>query len=99
MRLESGNSGEATRYLERFSAQPGVGPRYRAIAEASLGLCHFLRKDAQKARALWAGIDTADPEVQLTLAAVYSRAGLQERDAVAMRDAALRTVADSPPSR
>ncbi len=99
MLLESGNSGEATRYLERFSAQPGVEPRYRAIAEASLGLCHFLRKDAQKARALWAGIDTADPEVQLALAAVYSRAGLQERDPVAMGDAALKKVGYSPSSR
>src|SRR5205809_10985 len=99
MLLESGNSGEATRYLERFSAQPGVEPRYRAIAEANLGLCHFLRKDAQKARALWAAIDTADPEIQLALAAVYIRAGLQERDPVAMGDAALKKVGYSPSSR
>src|SRR3989441_240425 len=97
--LENGNSGEATRYLERFGAQPGVEPRYRALAEANLGLCHFLRKDAQTARALWAALDTADPEIQVTLAAVYSRAGLKDRDPVAMGDAALKRIGPSPSSR
>jgi len=97
--LENGNSAEATRYLERFSAQPGVEPRYRAIAEANLGRCHLLRKDAHAARVLWASIDTADPEIQAALAAVYSRAGLQDRDPVAMADAALKKVGYGPSPR
>jgi tetratricopeptide (TPR) repeat protein len=97
--LETGNSGEAARYLERFIAQRGVESRYRAIAEASLGLCRLLRKDTQAARALWASIDTADPETQVALAAVYSRARLSDRDPVAMGDAALKKVGDSPSSR
>lgn len=97
--LENGHPGEARRYLERFRAQPRLPPRYRAIAEANLGLCHFLRKDAPSARALWAAIDTADPEVQAALAAVYSRAGLKDKDPVAMGDAALRRVGSSPSAR
>src|SRR5439155_1011153 len=97
--LEIGSSGDATKYLERFSTQTGVEPRYKATAEAELGLCHFLRKDASKARALWAALDTADPDVQVALAAVYSKAGLKERDPVAMADAALRKVGASPSRR
>ncbi|MGH7323827.1 MAG: hypothetical protein ACREJ9_04175 [Candidatus Rokuibacteriota bacterium] len=96
--LENGHPGEATRYLERFSAQPRIEPRYRAIAEANLGLCHFLRKDAPGARARWATIDTADPEVQVTIAAVYSRAGLKDKDPAALGDAALKRVGSTPSS-
>lgn len=97
--LENGNPGEARAYLERFRTQSGIDPRYRAIAEASLGLCHFLRKDAHAARTLWASIDAADPEVQLALAAVYSRAGVKDRDPMAMAETALRRVAYSLSSR
>ena len=92
--LENGNAGEATKYLERFSAQRGLEPRYKAIAGASLGLSHFLGKNAQAARAQWATVDTADPEVQMALAAVYSQAGLKDRDPVGMGDAALKKVGD-----
>jgi tetratricopeptide (TPR) repeat protein len=94
--LENANPAEATGYLERFRAQPGVDPRHRVIAEASLGLGHFLRKDAPAARTLWASLAADDPELQVALAAVYSRAGLKDRDPVAMADAALRRVASSP---
>src|SRR3989475_1235049 len=97
--LENGNAGEATKYLERFSAQRGLEPRDKAIAGASLGLSHFLGKNAQAARAQWATIDTADPEVQMALAAVYSQAGLKDRDPVGMGDAALKKVGASPSSR
>src|SRR2546428_7196518 len=44
MLLESGNSGEATRYLERFSAQHPPHPRHQPPPEPSLGPCHFLAK-------------------------------------------------------
>jgi tetratricopeptide (TPR) repeat protein len=97
--LENGTAGDAAKYLERFSTQTGVEPRYKAIAGAHLGLCHFLRRDAAKARALWAALDTADPDVQVALAAVYSRAGLKERDPVAMADAALKKVGATPSPR
>ena len=97
--LESGEAREAAKYLERFSAQPGIPSRYRAIAGASLGLSHFVGNNAQAARAQWASVDTADPEVQMALAAAYSRAGLKDRDPVAMGEAALRKAGASPSPR
>ena len=96
--LENGDAREAAKYLERFSAQPGLPPRYKAIAGASLGLSHFLTRNPQAARAQWATVDTADPEAQVALAAVYSRAGLKDRDPVGLGDAALKKVS-SPSSR
>jgi tetratricopeptide (TPR) repeat protein len=97
--LESGEAREAAKYLERFSAQPGISSRYRAIAGASLGLSHFVGNNAQAARAQWANVDTADPEVQMALAAAYSRAGLKDRDPAAMGEAALRKAGASPSPR
>jgi tetratricopeptide (TPR) repeat protein len=96
--LENGDAREAAKHLERFSAQPGLDPRSRAIAGASLGLSLFLTRNQQAARARWASVDTADPEAQLALAAVYSRAGLKDRDPVGLGDAALKK-AGSPSSR
>jgi tetratricopeptide (TPR) repeat protein len=97
--LESGDAREAAKHLERFSAQPGIPSRYRAIAGASLGLSHFLGNNAQAARAQWAGVDTADPEAQMALAAAYSRAGLKDRDPVVMGEAALKKAGASPSPR
>ena len=97
--LESGSRGEAAKHLERFMAQAAVGPRYKAIARASLGLSHFQREEGRKAQALWAGIDTADPEVKAALAAAYSAAGLQDKNPVAMSDAALKDSGLGPSPR
>jgi len=97
--LESGSPGEAAKHLEQFMAQAAVGPRYKAIARASLGLSHFQRQEVRKAQALWAGIDTADPEVKAELAAVYSAAGLQDKNPVAMSDAALKDSGLGPSPR
>lgn len=97
--LEGGSPGEAAKHLERFMAQGTVGPRYKAIARAGLGLSHFRRQEARKAQALWAGIDTADPEVKAELAAAYSAAGLQDKNPVAMSDAALKDSGLGPSPR
>lgn len=97
--LESGSPGEAAKHLERFTAQAAVGPRYRAIARAGLGLSHFRRQEVRKAQALWAGIDTADPEVKAELAAAYSAAGLQDKNPVAMSEAALKDSGLGPSRR
>jgi tetratricopeptide (TPR) repeat protein len=87
--LDSGNCEEATRYLTRFTAQAALEPRDRAIGRAYLGLCQALRNDTSTARAAWSDIDATDPEVQATLAAVYSRAGIADRNPVAMAQGAL----------
>ncbi len=97
--LESGSPGEAAKHLERFMGQAAVGPRYKAIARTGLGLSHFRRQEVRKAQALWAGIDTADPEVKAELAAAYSAAGVLDKDPVAMSDAALKDAGLGPSPR
>jgi len=97
--LESGSPGEGAKHLERFMAQAAVGPRYKAIARSGLGLSHFQRQEVRRAQALWAGIDTVDPEVKAELAAAYSAAGLQEKNPVAMSDAALKDSGLGPSPR
>lgn len=97
--LENGSPGEAAKHLQRFMGQAAVGPRYKAIARAGLGLSHFRRQEVRKAQALWAGIDTADPEVKAELAAAYSAAGLQDKNPVAMSDAALKDSGLGPSPR
>jgi tetratricopeptide (TPR) repeat protein len=74
--VELGKAGAATIYLEKFSANGGVEPRYRAIAKVSLGLGYYQNNDSAKATELWRGIDVSDPEVKAELAAVFSKAGL-----------------------
>jgi len=82
--LESGRPAEAIKVLERFAAEPGVEPGFRAQATAHLGLAHFLRKEATTARALWSSLDARDLQTKATLAAVYSRAGITEPAPVAL---------------
>jgi tetratricopeptide (TPR) repeat protein len=74
--VESGKAGAAVVYLEKFSANGGVEPRYRAIAKVSLGLGYYQNNETAKATELWAGIDASDPEVKAELAAAFSKAAL-----------------------
>jgi tetratricopeptide (TPR) repeat protein len=74
--VESGKGGAAAIYLEKFSANGGVGPRYQAIAKVSLGLGYYQNNQSAKATELWGRIDVSDPEVKAELAAAFSKAGL-----------------------
>src|SRR5256885_6087077 len=94
--LESGRPAEAIKVLERFAAEPGVEPGFRAQATAHLGLAHFVRKEATTARALWNSLEARDPRTKATLAAVYSRAGITEPAPVALADAVLKEIGDRP---
>ena len=49
-----------------------------------LGLSRHLGNQKQKAEELWAGVDTAEPEVKSALAAVYSKAGLRDKNPAGM---------------
>jgi tetratricopeptide (TPR) repeat protein len=90
--LETGKPGVAAIYLEKFSGANGVDPRFRAIAEAELGLSYYQNNEVQKAEELWAGIDASDPEVKAELAAVYSRAGLAGKNTAGMVDESISAV-------
>src|SRR5260370_7500799 len=61
-----------------------------------LGLAHFLRKDATRARALWNSLEARDLQTRATLAAVYSRAGVTEPAPVALADAVLKDIGERP---
>ena len=78
--VESGKGRAAAIYLEKFSTNGGVGPRYRAIAKVSLGLGYCQNNQSAKANELWGGIDVSDPEVKAELAAAFSKAGLMGKN-------------------
>jgi len=78
--VESGKAGAAAIHLQKFSANGGAGPRYRAIAKVSLGLSYYQSNQSKKASELWRGIDVSDPEVKAELAAAFSKAGLMDKN-------------------
>jgi tetratricopeptide (TPR) repeat protein len=78
--VESGNSSTATIHLEKFSSNKEIEPRYRAIAQVSLGLSYYLKNESAKAAEIWGEINTSDLEVKAELAAAYSKAGLKDKD-------------------
>lgn len=87
--IETGKPGVAAIYLEKFSGNADIEPRFLELAKVGLGLCYHLNNDAQKAASLWAAVNAADPEVKAGLAAAYSRAGLAERNPVGLADEGL----------
>ncbi len=87
--IETGKPGVAAIYLEKFSSNESVEPRFRSIAKVRLGLCFYLSNDARKAVDLWSTVETTDPEVKSELAAVYSRAGLADKNPAALADECL----------
>ena len=88
--IEAGKPGAAAVYIEKFIADEKLDPISRAIAKADLGLCYYLSDDKQKAEAIWKTIDSTEPEVLAELGAVYSRAGLKEKNPEALCDQALQ---------
>ena len=87
--IEAGKPGVAAIYLEKFSADESMEPRYRAIAKVGLGLSYHLNNEMPKAAALWAAIDSKDLEVKAELAAAYSQAGIADKNSVAMAEESL----------
>jgi tetratricopeptide (TPR) repeat protein len=87
--LESGKADMASRYLEKFAADESVEPRYKNVANVSLGLCFALQGNGEKANAVWTALDTSDPEVKAALAAAYSKAGLKEKKPVELAEETL----------
>ena len=87
--LEAGKPDQAAAPLEQFISSEGIEPRSTAMAKVALGLSHYLRNNKQKADELWGGVDTTDPELKSALAAAYSKAGLVEKNPVALADESL----------
>jgi tetratricopeptide (TPR) repeat protein len=87
--METGKITAALTHLEKFAADTSVQQKYRTIAKASIGLGLFLQNDKQKAEETWAGLDTSDPEIKMSLAAMYSKVGLKDKKPVALADEGL----------
>lgn len=87
--LDGGKAEAAVSPLEKFISDESIEPKYREIAKAMLGAATLQRGDKQKADELWKGTDGSDPEVKTELAAAYSRAGLTDREPVALCDEGL----------
>lgn len=87
--LEAGKIAAALTHLEKFAADKSVKQKYKDIASASIGLGLFLQNDKQKAEETWSGLNTSDPEIKMSLAAAYSKAGLREKKPVALADEGL----------
>ena len=87
--IEVGKADVAAIYLRQFLAGEGLRPQYQAIAQVSLGLSYQVNNEAAKAAPLWAAVDTVDPEVKAELAAAYSKAGLKDKDPLALAEESL----------
>jgi tetratricopeptide (TPR) repeat protein len=87
--VELGKPGAAAIYLRKFSENGGVEPRYRAIAQVSLGLGYYRNNEPARASELWGGIDISDPEVKAELAAAFSKARLGGRKSVLIAEGIL----------
>src|SRR5574341_595452 len=87
--LDGGKAEAAVSPLEKFISDESIEPKYREIAKAMLGAATLQRGDKQKADELWKGTDGSDPEVKTELAAEIGRAGLTDREPVALCDEGL----------
>ncbi len=87
--IEAGKPDVAAIYLKQFMANEKQETQYQAIAEVNLGLSYQKNNEAAKAGPLWAAIGATDPEVKAELAAAYSRAGLKEKNPLALAEESL----------
>lgn len=71
--LVRGNAREAAQHFERVRADPGVEPRYRAIAAIGLGSALWAQHKPERATELWAAAGDA-AEIKLARAAAQARA-------------------------
>jgi tetratricopeptide (TPR) repeat protein len=88
--LEAGKYEKAAVILQRFISDKNINPRDKAIAKVSLGVSNFLAGKPKKAKKLWSSLKTKDPGVLSELAKAYCKAGLTEKDPLAICDEVLK---------
>ncbi len=88
LQLEGGRDAQAEKYLQHFIARARVAP-FKSDASIGLGIAYWRQKQTQKAQAQWSQIAASQPEDKAALAAAYAAVGAQERNPLAMADAAL----------
>ncbi len=88
--LEAEKPEKAAANLQRFIADKKIKPKDRAIGKVSLGVSYFLLGKPKKAKKLWSSVKTKDPGVLSELAKAYCKAGLTNKNPLAMCDEALK---------
>jgi len=84
--LEGGKPGLAATAIENFLTDNNLDSLAVEIAKINLGLCFYLNGEKERAENLWGSIVSTAPEIKSELASAYSRAGLKEKDPVALCD-------------
>ncbi|MCP4367946.1 MAG: tetratricopeptide repeat protein [Deltaproteobacteria bacterium] len=88
--LKAGKPEKAAAILQRFISGKSTKPKDKEIGKINLGVSYFLLGKPKKAKRLWSSIKTTDPEVLSELAKAYCKAGLKNKNPLAICDEALK---------
>jgi len=88
--LEAGKPEKAAVILKKFIADKNIKPNDKAIGKVSLGISYFLLGKPTKANTIWSSIETKDPGVLSALAKAYCKAGLANKNPLAICDEAIK---------
>jgi len=93
--LEAGKPEKAATILQRFISGKNIKPKDKAVGKVILGVSYFLLGKPKEARKTWSLVKTTDPGVLSELAKAYCKAGLTNKNPLAMCDEALKTAKKS----
>lgn len=88
---EGGKYAESVKHLQRFLAQAPGSP-LRTDASLELGVAYWQQKQKQQAQVQWDGVANGLPDDKAALAAAYAVAGAQERNPLALAEAAAQAL-------
>ena len=86
---------KAAAILQKFISRKNTKPKDKAIGKVSLGVSYFLLGKPKKAKKLWDSIKATDPGVLSELAKAYCKAGLKEKNSLAICEEALKVTKNS----
>ena len=87
--LEAGRPTEAAAFFSKFLAENNIKQPDKDLATISLGTAFYLMNEQTRARDLWSKVKKNQPELLSSLAAAYSRVGIEGKKPLAMCQNAL----------
>jgi len=93
--LEAEKPDKAASIFQKFIAEKKVETKYKEIAKVGLGSSYYLQNKTKKAKKIWSSLKTTDPEVLSGLAKAYCKAGLHDKNPLAICDKALELAQQS----
>ena len=94
--LQTGELTESTAFLAKFVNDKNAAQEDRQIAGIELGAAYYLQGKHDRAEKHWSGVNDGDPSAAASLASVYNRLGLVQRQPVALCS---RALAQQPPGQ